>query len=230
MSSSEKPQRFMTWRDLILTPIVTSVTLLVPLGLVFAVHRHAPLSLFAGLLLYMAFLTAFTLLVQKVIRSIVPFNPGTYGPEDAPTVIYAWNLHQFLSIVNLGWHHTNALIPSPFRKLMYGLMGARFGKGIIPISGRLLDPYNVTIEQEAIIGEDALVLGHALTGGKPGKLIIGPVHVGKGAVVGARSMVMPNVTIGENAMIKAMSLVPMNTTIGPNEIWAGIPARKVGDF
>jgi acetyltransferase-like isoleucine patch superfamily enzyme len=58
-------------------------------------------------------------------------------------------------------------------------------------------------------------------------LILAPVIVEAGAVVGARSVLMPGVVVGANSTVKAMSHVTMNTVIPPNEVWGGIPARKM---
>ena len=80
----------------------------------------------------------------------------------------------------------------------------------------------------AVLGFGALILPHATVNRKGTVVTVtGKVHIKKGAIIGANSMIMPNVTIGENAMVHAMSLVPMNTHIGPNEVWGGIPARNL---
>lgn len=57
----------------------------------------------------------------------------------------------------------------------------------------------------------------------------GPVIIKEYAKIGANSVVMPDVVIGENATIGALSFVSHGTRIPANEIWAGIPAVKIGD-
>ena len=57
----------------------------------------------------------------------------------------------------------------------------------------------------------------------------GPVIIKEYAKIGANSSVMPDVIIGENATVGALSLVKAGTRIPANEIWAGIPAKKIGD-
>lgn len=57
----------------------------------------------------------------------------------------------------------------------------------------------------------------------------GPIILKEYAKVGANSCVMPDVEIGENATIGALSIVKAGTRIPANEIWAGIPAVKIGD-
>lgn len=55
----------------------------------------------------------------------------------------------------------------------------------------------------------------------------GPIEIGRRAFVGGWSIVLKNVTIGEGAVIGAGSLV--NKSVPAGEIWAGVPARKVGE-
>ena len=56
----------------------------------------------------------------------------------------------------------------------------------------------------------------------------GPVIIKEYAKVGANSVVLPDVIIGENATVGALSLVAAGTMIPANEIWAGVPAKKIG--
>lgn len=53
----------------------------------------------------------------------------------------------------------------------------------------------------------------------------GTVHIGKHAVIGANSVVMPGVTIGEGATVGALSLV--NRDLEPWTVYAGSPARPI---
>ena len=59
-------------------------------------------------------------------------------------------------------------------------------------------------------------------------LITKPVILGKDIFVGARSYLHPGVTVGDGAVIGVSSVVKEDTQIGPYEIWAGVPARRVG--
>ena len=101
------------------------------------------------------------------------------------------------------------------------------GKGIISIGGRLFDPQFITLEKNAMIGDDTLLTPHAILSSDI--LVLGKIEIKKGAVIGAKSMIMPGVMVGEYAMVNAMSLVAMNTKIGDYEIWGGNPAKKIGE-
>jgi acetyltransferase-like isoleucine patch superfamily enzyme len=50
-----------------------------------------------------------------------------------------------------------------------------------------------------------------------------PVHIKKGAFVGAHCLILKGVTIGENSIVGAGSVVTKD--IPDHEIWGGNPAR-----
>lgn len=54
------------------------------------------------------------------------------------------------------------------------------------------------------------------------------VEIGSNNFFGFDSTIIGPVSIGNNNIIGAKSLI--NTDIGDNEIWAGIPAKKIGDI
>lgn len=223
--------RFMGWRDLTLTPAVELA--LLAGAIVPALWLRARYG-FGGLgtaLLAYAFLVAETVAFLRVLRGLFPryFVPGVFSAKKEPWRAYvALNLYGFLLITNLTFQTNTVLVPPPLRALFYALMGARVGRGIVPIGGKLLDPHLTELGAGAMIGEEAMVLGHGLnTVGGDDVVVLGKVVIGAGAIVGARAMVMPGVTIGEHSMVAAMSFVPMGTKIPPYETWGGWPAKKL---
>lgn len=51
------------------------------------------------------------------------------------------------------------------------------------------------------------------------------IHIGKDAVVGTNSVLLPGASLGEGAILGALSL--LNKPIPEWEIWLGIPAKKI---
>lgn len=70
-----------------------------------------------------------------------------------------------------------------------------------------------TIEDDVSIGHNAVV--HGCT-----------IH--RGALIGMGAVVMDHAEIGADAIIAAGAVVLQYTIVGPGEIWAGVPAKKVG--
>lgn len=54
-----------------------------------------------------------------------------------------------------------------------------------------------------------------------------PIHVKEGAFIGTDAMILKGVTVGKHSIIGAKAVVTKN--VPDNEIWAGNPARKIGN-
>jgi hypothetical protein len=224
------PNRFMSWKDLVITPLVETAILTISYFSVLLLNRLDAFSLFTNVVLFYVLMIIWTLLALKIIRVLFPIREGIFSYADSSLTCYIWNLHAFLCITNLSLHYINGLLPPPTRKLFYSALGAKMGRGIISIGGRLVDPHLITVEESAMIGDDALLTPHAYARTTTDILILGRIEIKRNAIVGAKSMIMPGVTVGENSMINAMSLVPMNTKIPPNQIWGGNPAVKIAEL
>lgn len=219
--------RFMSWRDLTITPAVSATILASAAAASMYVTRGLlgmDTDLFVSLLLFFFFQTAFTIFTIRVVLWMRFPREGVFSIDSHPIDCYLYNLIGFLCNTHLWFEFSAGLVPPLLRKPFYRLLGGRFGQGIISISGIVSEPWLVSIDEEAIVGMEALVLSHAIL---TRELMLGRVEIGKGAVVGAKTIVMPGVRIGEGAMVNAMSLIAPNTTIGAYEIWGGNPAKKL---
>ena len=81
----------------------------------------------------------------------------------------------------------------------------------------------IIIEDYAQIGAGAKIYSLDTISNKKGKVILK-----KNCKIGANSVILPNTIIGENSVIGACSVIKYGTKIPSNEIWAGIPAQKIG--
>jgi acetyltransferase-like isoleucine patch superfamily enzyme len=117
-------------------------------------------------------------------------------------------------------HHLSFL-----RTLYYKAVRTRYApSAFVGIHSELHDPSLIEVGEKAFIGENTHVYGHMVI---DGKLFIKRTQIGKGAMIGAHSLVGPGVIIGEGAQIAACSAVPARTRIGPGELWLGTPAKRV---
>ncbi|MBF6214617.1 amino acid adenylation domain-containing protein [Nocardia puris] len=101
-------------------------------------------------------------------------------------------------------------------------LGAKIGKGVDlhtlpPVTGMLELGDGCSVEPEVDLS------GYWIDGDL---VHIGPITVGPGAVVGARSILLPGTKIGKNAEIAPGSAV--SGRVKPEQQWAGSPAVKVG--
>ncbi|AYF76949.1 amino acid adenylation domain-containing protein [Nocardia yunnanensis] len=101
-------------------------------------------------------------------------------------------------------------------------LGARVGRGVDlhtlpPVTGMLELGDGCSVEPEVDLS------GYWIDGDV---VHIGPIQIGPGAVVGARSMLLPGTRIGRNAEIAPGSAV--SGKVKAEQEWAGSPAVKVG--
>lgn len=90
--------------------------------------------------------------------------------------------------------------------------------------------YNVTISFDvAILCHDYSIIHAAITVNKRVKeIIFKKVIIGNNVFIGARSLILPGARIGDNCIIGGGSVV--KGTLEPNSIYAGNPARKIGNI
>jgi maltose O-acetyltransferase len=118
-------------------------------------------------------------------------------------------------------------------KFVDGWENIYIGENVLINYGCLFNGYaTIEIEDNCAIGcEVALItVSHEQgnTERRAGKPVAGPIKIGKGCWIGARSIILPNVSIGEGCIIAAGSVVTKNCEA--NGLYAGIPARRIKDL
>ena len=219
----KEQNRFTPAHGVLITIAVQTFIYLTSIGVGVWLYVRYDVGFFAAALLFYGAVVCLTLLVLKLLRVVSPLKPGMYSPKDA-WVCYLLSLQWLLGTLNLHWIYK--LVPPVYKKLFYQLLGAKMGKGVIPILGDLAVPEMITVEQGVFIANAAIEAVSFMPGRK---ILLGPVHVKRGAIVGGQSSLGPFTTVGENSIVSQAANVPMFTSIPDNEIWAGNPAKKVGD-
>lgn len=106
---------------------------------------------------------------------------------------------------------------------LYRRMGMKVGKNVsvgLEATMDIFFPELITIQDDAIIGFGATILCHEYL---QREYRTGPVLIGRGAVVGAKSLVLPGVIVAPGAVVSAMSLV--NSDV--EGFVGGMPARPL---
>lgn len=151
---------------------------------------------------------------------------GTYRLSE-PAAVRWIVADSFMRMVQRSFLHGYIDDFAPMRYLFYRSLGAKIDRTFFfGWDAKITDPWALAVGRDVIIGSFAVILGHSVEGDQ---VILDRVEIGDGATVGIRSVIMPGVRIGAHAMVGACSLVLKGTTIPAGEIWAGVPARKIGD-
>ncbi len=110
-----------------------------------------------------------------------------------------------------------------FKNWLYRRMGIKVGNHVAVGLEATMDiffPELITIEDEAIIGYGTTILAHEYL---QREYRTGPVLIGCGAVVGAKSLILPGVTVAPGTVISAMSLVNRDV----EGFVGGVPVRPL---
>lgn len=172
-----------------------------------------------------AFLLAYglyTMALLALIRKIRPYPIGKFNMSSGAFTY--WKLNAVL--VDLAWKALGPFNTVFSEALMYSGFGAKIGSQVA-IGGDLRDHPNLSIGDRVTIGHNAVVTGHAMT---HNEIVIKPIHLGHGSVVGINCVVMPGVELGENAVLAPGGIAIMDTKIPANELWGGVPAKKIKDI
>jgi len=118
------------------------------------------------------------------------------------------------------------MILTPFITLFFRLMGAKVGKNVQINSKYCADFSLLELEDGAVIGGHATVIAHSF---ERGRLILRKVKIGKHAVIGLNSVILPGCQIGEHALIAAGAVLQRNTIVEPRNVYFGVPAMSAKD-
>lgn len=114
---------------------------------------------------------------------------------------------------------------TPFLPAYHRLMGARIGSRVQINTAVVADQNLLTIGDDTVIGGDVTLVAHSA---ERGRLVTAPVTIGRNVTVGLMAVIMPGCTIGDGAVISAGAVLSKHARVGPGEVWAGVPARRVG--
>ena len=103
-------------------------------------------------------------------------------------------------------------------------LGAKIGNDVIIDSVYLRSPDLLSIESGASVGT-AVHIGNA--GVEQGMLVLGPVHLGREAVVDSYAVLQNDTSVGNNARLGGLSALPAGRSVPDGENWEGSPARRV---
>jgi acetyltransferase-like isoleucine patch superfamily enzyme len=169
---------------------------------------------------------------EREIEEIRKFNPGARVSSDA--IFYGWR-EGTLRLAR------GAAVE---RGSMLALGDARNGYGTLQVGeGSWIGPYNnlrlaggtaIRIGRGCLVAQFCTIVAanHSLSRSvkvaeAPCTLEPRDVVIGDDVWIAAGAIVLPGVTIGDGAVIGAGSVV--TSSVLPYEIWAGNPARKIGE-
>jgi acetyltransferase-like isoleucine patch superfamily enzyme len=182
---------------------------------------------------------------DKAGRSLSPHEVVRKGFNRVSSILLEFEVMLLHLIGHIPLHH--------IRRFFYRLAGVQIGKGTtIHVGTRFYDPHNISIGEDTIIGEFAVLDGrerlligdhvdiasevmiynsehnvNAEDFAGVDSVITAPVVIEDYVFIGPRVIILPGVTIGKGAVVGAGAVVTKN--IEPFKIMGGVPAKEIGE-
>lgn len=174
--------------------------------------------------LYLYFITGIIVMGAMIRLTNLGIKPGVY-PNASPTMLL-WLISSGILIITRVT--ILPMIPMTFfTELFFRIIGCKVGKNVYFNSWILNDANLIDIGDDVVIGGEADISAHIY---EKDKLILEPVRIGSGTVIGAHSYISPGVTIGRNCLIGVNSYVRRGKTIPDNSRYttlAGLPMHEM---
>lgn len=204
--------------------IATCISVLLALSVLTAasLSSNTPYGVLLAVVIFLLAYGLYSMLLLALIRRFQAYPVGRFRMDSAAFTYWKFNA----VIVDLA---TKALRPFATvftESLIHAGFGARIGKQTA-LAGVMRDHPLLTIGDFATIGQNSVITAHAIT---HDEIVMAPVKIGRGAVVGINCVVMPGVELGDGAILAPGGVATVGTRIPPHELWGGIPARKLKDL
>jgi acetyltransferase-like isoleucine patch superfamily enzyme len=174
--------------------------------------------------LYVYFITGIIVMGALVRLATLGMRPGRYPMLSATTA--RWLLSSGISLIVQ--KTILPLIPVTFfSNLYFRLVGLRMGRGVRLNSWFLNDPWLIELGDGVVVGGGADFSPHQF---EDNHLILEPIRVGSGTLIGAHCYISSAVTIGSNCLIGIRSYLRRGTRVPDGTRMtslAGLPLRDM---
>ncbi|MFF3870978.1 Pls/PosA family non-ribosomal peptide synthetase [Streptomyces sp. NPDC001978] len=173
----------------------------------------------AYLALTLAFSTLYYILVERCITSFRALRPQLCSIYDRRF----WLQERLWKVPD---HHLNVYNGTPFKSLVWRLLGARIGRSVFDDGCYLTDRTLATIGDECTLNAGSKIQCHSQ---EDGTFKSDGTTLGAGCTLGVGAHVHYGVTIGDGAVLAPDSFLMKGEEVPPNARWGGNPATDLPD-
>lgn len=220
--------------SLLLVPITAYIIGLIPVVYTLLISiRYINLSTFFGIVLFSVVLVieffVFIILETFIPAFIIKLFHIKVDEGEHDISIKDWNFYKyslFFTLYRPSLKLIGILPLLPLRVRFLKLVGLKMGKSSVITGSELIhDPYLLEIGEQTLIGGWSQITSHL--GEK--KLIVKKVKIGNNCLIGGKSFIMPGVIIEDDVTVGLNSVVLKDAHLEKGMIYAGTPAKKIGE-
>jgi non-ribosomal peptide synthetase-like protein len=120
--------------------------------------------------------------------------------------------------------YLHAFDGTPFKNVLWRLMGVRVGKRVFDDGVQLSDPSLTAIADEAVLNYASTIQCHSL---EDGTFKCDRTTIGARCTVGVGAFVLYDVTMGDGSALTADTFLMKGEYVPPRALWGGNPAREL---
>src|SRR5216683_579484 len=157
-------------------------------------------------------------LVERCIVALHPVQPticSIYHP-DFWSVERLWKLHPI--------HYLHAFDGTPFKNVLWRLMGVRMGRRIFDDGTHIPEPTLTAIGDESVLNCRSEIQCHSQ---EDGTFKCDRTTIGAGCTLGVGAFVLYGVTMGDGSVLAVDSFLMKGEEVPPHARWGGNPAKEV---
>jgi non-ribosomal peptide synthetase-like protein len=157
-------------------------------------------------------------LVHRCVEALRPIQPticSIYHP-DFWLAERLWKMHPI--------HYLHAFNGTPFKNVLWRLMGVRVGRRVFDDGAHISDPSLTAIGDEAVLNYRSKIQCHSQ---EDGTFKCDRTTIGAGCTLGVGSFVLYGVTMGDGAVLATDSFLMKGEEVPAHARWAGNPAKEM---
>ncbi len=157
-------------------------------------------------------------LVHRCVEALRPLQPticSIYHP-DFWLAERLWKVHPI--------HYLHAFDGTPFKNVLWRLMGVRIGRRVFDDGAHISDPSLTVIGDESVLNYRSKIQCHSQ---EDGTFKCDRTTIGAGCTLGVGAFVLYGVTMGDGSVLGADSFLMKGEDVPARAQWGGNPAREV---
>ena len=157
-------------------------------------------------------------LVHRCVEALRPLQPticSIYHP-DFWLAERLWKVHPI--------HYLHAFDGTPFKNVLWQLMGVRIGRRVFDDGAHISDPSLTVIGDESVLNYRSKIQCHSQ---EDGTFKCDRTTIGAGCTLGVGAFVLYGVTMGDGSVLGADSFLMKGEDVPARAQWGGNPAREV---
>ncbi|TMA46710.1 MAG: peptide synthetase, partial [Deltaproteobacteria bacterium] len=157
-------------------------------------------------------------LVHRCVEALHPVQPTICSiyHTDFWSAERLWKVHPI--------HYLHAFDGTPFKNVLWRLMGARIGRRVFDDGAHISEPTFTTLGDECVLNYRSKIQCHSL---EDATFKSDRTTIGAGCTIGVGAFILYGVTMGDGAALAADAFLMKGEYVPPRARWGGNPAREM---